>query len=482
MDRMNLILLLVALCLSGVSAYYSIVGLAAIFVASFWPVLILATVLEVGKLVLVSWLYNNWRSTPWPIRTYLAGAVLVLMLITSLGIFGFLSKAHNQDQVITQQSELQINQVTTQLEIKQQQLSETRSVWEQLNRSINIQLDANRAQQALANRRTQQAERERLQTRMQELQAEIVQLNQQRTQMQSTQTVQDSKLGAVRYVIQLFDPDANPQDAIKWIILVLVLVCDPLAVLMLMAASQSLKKPDDVNDSQQPRVHMSSMLKWDPAQHKIMVADGQGAWREWSPPPAHVDVPHPAPQSQDVSKLVEMSVSELLKQRPALEFEEFMNMINTQLQGKPDHMDPEQLQKLIEATLESWMNKTLTVTYSADQQDIDKIVEKAIPYTVHKQQDSDAVAAGEIPMVVQQPAIVQPLDHISPLVPSNTQTPEPIIPRDSATTPQQSSIQPEVPQLIPEPNTADSTVSDRRTFNYFGEKRMRGGKMRIPIK
>jgi len=471
----NLSLLWVALCLSGVSAYYSIVGLAAIFVASFWPVLILATVLEVGKLVLVSWLYNNWQATPWPIRTYLTSAVLVLMLITSLGIFGFLSKAHNQDQVITQQSELQITQVTTQLEIKQQQLEETRSVWEQLNRSINIQLDANRAQQALANRRTQQVERERLQTRMQELQAEIVQLNQQRTQMQSTQTVQDTKLGAVRYVIQLFDPNANPQDAIKWIILVLVLVCDPLAVLMLMAASQSLKKPDDVNDSQHSRVHMSSLLKWDPAQQKIMVQDGHGAWHEWSPPPNHVDVSHPAPQSQDVRKLVEMSVSELLKQRPALEFEEFMNMINTQLQGKPDQMDPEQLQKLIEATLESWMHKTLTVTYSADQQD--KIVEKAIQYTIHKQQDSDAVPNGEIPTVAQQPDNLQLLDHISPAAPS-----EPIQPIDTATTPQQLPIQPVIPQIIPEPNTADSTVVDRPTFDYFGEKRMRGGKMRIPIK
>lgn len=476
----NLSLLCVALCLSGVSAYYSIVGLAAIFVASFWPVLILATVLEVGKLVLVSWLYNNWQATPWPIRTYLTSAVLVLMLITSLGIFGFLSKAHNQDQVITQQSELQITQVTTQLEIKQQQLEETRSVWEQLNRSINIQLDANRAQQALANRRTQQVERERLQTRMQELQAEIVQLNQQRTQMQSTQTVQDSKLGAVRYVIQLFDPDANPQEAIKWVILVLVLVCDPLAVLMLMAASQSLKKPDDVNDSQQPHMHMSSMLKWDPAQQKIMVQDGQGTWREWSPPPNHVDVSHPAPQSQDVRKLVEMSVSELLKQRPALEFEEFMNMINTQLQGKPDQMDPEQLQKLIEATLESWMHKTLTVTYSADQQDIDKIVEKAIQYTIHKQQDSDAVPTGEIPTVAQQPDKLQLLDHIPLAAPSEPI--QPIQPIDTATTPQQLPIQPEIPKIIPEPNTADSTVVDRPTFDYFGEKRMRGGKMRIPIK
>ena len=86
--------LLTALGLSGVSAYYSVVGLAQIFPGSFWPIVFMGSVLEISKLVTVSWLYNNWKQCPFLIKSYLSIAVIILMLITSMGIFGFLSKAH----------------------------------------------------------------------------------------------------------------------------------------------------------------------------------------------------------------------------------------------------------------------------------------------------------------------------------------------------------------------------------------------------
>ena len=85
---------LTAIALSGVAGYYSIVGLAAIFPGSYLPVMIMGSVLEASKLVTVSWLYNNWKQCPLLIKTYLCMAVTILMLITSMGIFGFLSKAH----------------------------------------------------------------------------------------------------------------------------------------------------------------------------------------------------------------------------------------------------------------------------------------------------------------------------------------------------------------------------------------------------
>ena len=83
-----------ALAISGVAIYYSILGLAAIFAAAAIPIMIMGTVLEVGKLVTASWLYQNWRIIPWLLKGYLTTAVVVLMFITSMGIFGFLSKAH----------------------------------------------------------------------------------------------------------------------------------------------------------------------------------------------------------------------------------------------------------------------------------------------------------------------------------------------------------------------------------------------------
>ena len=93
---MFLILLtfLTALAISTVAIYYSVLGLTAIFAAAFWPIVIMGTVLEVAKLVTASWLYQNWETIPRLLKAYLTTAIIILMVITSMGIFGFLSKAH----------------------------------------------------------------------------------------------------------------------------------------------------------------------------------------------------------------------------------------------------------------------------------------------------------------------------------------------------------------------------------------------------
>jgi hypothetical protein len=468
MTGVSLGLLLTALTLSTVSAYYSIVGLAAIFAASFWPVLILATTLEVGKLVMVSWLYRNWRDTPWPIRTYLTVAVIILMAITSLGIFGFLSKAHSEDQVQAQQIQLQVNQINNQIEVRQQQLSESREVVSQLNRSINIQLDANRAQQALANRRQQTAERERVQARMDQLQAEILQLSDQKAQLMSVRNVQESKLGPIRYVVALINPDADPEAAVKWIILVLVLVCDPLAVCMLMAANQGYK--NKLTHESVPQSSPSN-VKWDPTEHKLLISDQQGMWHAISSP-APVQTTTDT-QVADTVKLVEMAVSELIKQRPIWEMVTMCHaparthVIHTPDQepvspAEPGHVkseahtqtpapiDPEAMQKLIEQTLESWMNRTLTVTYSADQTEIDRIVEKVIQQTMQKSQDTPPEPTE------QNTTLPEPPGHTS-------EPPEVDITYDDAPS-------------SPTTETASTDVaSGRPIYNYFGEERVRGG-------
>ena len=102
--------LLSALSISGVAIFYSVIGLATIFPGAFWPVVIMGSVLEVGKLVTASWLYRNWRHTRWLLKTYLTAAVLVLICITSMGIFGFLSKAHLEqnlaEDTVTQRIEI----------------------------------------------------------------------------------------------------------------------------------------------------------------------------------------------------------------------------------------------------------------------------------------------------------------------------------------------------------------------------------------
>ena len=107
--------LLSALSISGVAIFYSVIGLATIFPGAFWPVVIMGSVLEVGKLVTASWLYRNWRHTRWLLRTYLTIAVIVLICITSMGIFGFLSKAHLEqnlaEDTVTQRIEIINNKI-----------------------------------------------------------------------------------------------------------------------------------------------------------------------------------------------------------------------------------------------------------------------------------------------------------------------------------------------------------------------------------
>jgi len=86
------------IALSVVAAWYSVTGLTAIFAGAFWAIVILGGTLEFGKIILASWLYRNWKHVPFLMKTYFVSALFILMLITSMGIFGFLSKAH-LDQV-----------------------------------------------------------------------------------------------------------------------------------------------------------------------------------------------------------------------------------------------------------------------------------------------------------------------------------------------------------------------------------------------
>jgi TolA-binding protein len=115
---MTILVFLVAIAISAVAAYYSIVGLVTIFAAAAIPVAIMGSVLEIGKLVTATWLYRNWKDISWWLKTYLTSAVVVLMLITSMGIFGFLSKAHieqtataNQNEAILERTDDQILQI-----------------------------------------------------------------------------------------------------------------------------------------------------------------------------------------------------------------------------------------------------------------------------------------------------------------------------------------------------------------------------------
>jgi biopolymer transport protein ExbB/TolQ len=107
----NYLTLFSALFISGVAIYYSVAGLAAIFAASVIPVIIMGTSLEVGKLVVAVWLHKNWNNAVWWLKYYLSAAVLILMFITSMGIFGYLSKSHVEQTAASSESQAQIERI-----------------------------------------------------------------------------------------------------------------------------------------------------------------------------------------------------------------------------------------------------------------------------------------------------------------------------------------------------------------------------------
>lgn len=138
--------LAVALSISAVAAYYSIIGLVTIFSAAVLPVAIMGTVLEIGKLTTTVWLHRYWEKATWWLKTYLTVAVLVLMLITSMGIFGFLSKAHIQQTAEAEQNASVIVRIDEQIDTQKDRIEELENVAVVQNEQQNAQIVQNEKQ------------------------------------------------------------------------------------------------------------------------------------------------------------------------------------------------------------------------------------------------------------------------------------------------------------------------------------------------
>jgi hypothetical protein len=362
--------LLSALSISGVAIFYSVIGLATIFPGAFWPVVIMGSVLEVGKLVTASWLYRNWQFTKWLLRIYLTLAVIILSAITSMGIFGFLSKAHLEqnlaEDTVTQRIEIITNKIAAEntyierqkavieraestldrttdsntgaLDIEIQSLKDAENKFKtllavetntvkDLNDRLKM-LDQNVSDVLTANKQffneekaaaelkaSQKEEREQIaadimaaQNRIEilkddyarstaNIQKRIDTLRQsnvtdnsgvnreitkaeanilsaqnridalilEREPLQSDMLKLEAEVGPVKYIAALavdfgWTDSVNTSEAVRWVILIIIVVFDPLAVLLLIAANQSLirrfppeaPKPQEIIDLEKP--------------------------------------------------------------------------------------------------------------------------------------------------------------------------------------------------------------------------------------
>jgi|APGre2960657373_1045057.scaffolds.fasta_scaffold16381_2 hypothetical protein len=257
---------LTAMALSGVAAYYSVIGLAAIFPGSFWPIIIMGTVLEAAKLVTVSWLYRNWKVVHIGMKSYLTVATIILMLITSMGIFGYLSKAHLEHSSDTAPMASKVQLIDEKIKVVKENLDANRKVIKQMDEMVDQTMGRSNDEKGIANsvviRRNQQKERSRIQTENETYQKTISQLTEERFPLQIELQKAESDFGPIKYVAELIygsgDKDIIDK-AVRLVIMLIMVVFDPLAILLLIAANMSMQpqpkrqtEPDLVLDEPLP--------------------------------------------------------------------------------------------------------------------------------------------------------------------------------------------------------------------------------------
>ena len=243
---LTILLLISGLAVSIIGAYYSILGLAALFAGAYWAVVTMGITLEVAKLVTVSWLYRNWKLDllPQSIRMYLLSAVLMLMFITSIGIFGFLSKAHLDTSAPNTGNRLLVKNIERQIESEKKAITGAQKIVDQLDKALDKVIDKD-ADKGLIERQKQQNERNRANNIITNSSNKITQLSNQKLNYDKNQLAIDKEIGPFKYVAEILFGDAddgNLDRAVRFVIICLLFVFDPLAVLMLVAVNVSIKE------------------------------------------------------------------------------------------------------------------------------------------------------------------------------------------------------------------------------------------------
>lgn len=255
----NHLSLYVALALSATAAFFSIFGLVAIFPDSY-AIIVMGIFLESAKLVCAAWLYNNWSTANIFLRTYLTAAVIILMLITSMGVFGYLSKSHIEQGAAAKDNTIFIQQLDKNIQVEKRKIEDAETVLKQLDGAVEALTSSKRIRGddgAIAVRASQKEERQSLQKIIQEANTEISKYETEKSKLELEQLQIDLKVGPIKYVSEIFfsgSDDAQTERAVRWFIIILVLVFDPLAVLLLIAANNGLyyqnqNKPETVQPS-----------------------------------------------------------------------------------------------------------------------------------------------------------------------------------------------------------------------------------------
>ena len=241
--------LFTALIISLSAAVYSILGLTAIFAAAFWPIVVLGGSLEFGKIVTTLWLHKYWNQAELQYKVYLSFAVAVLMLLTSMGVFGFLSKAHLDQAVPSGDVAAKVQIYNDKIQTQQDNIKAARAALTQMDAAVDQTMSRSTTEQGATKaanlRRSQARERTTLQNDISKAQKEITILQEQRAPIASEMRKVEAEVGPIKYIAALIygdNPEANVlEKAVRWVIILIVIVFDPLALTLLLAATKTFE-------------------------------------------------------------------------------------------------------------------------------------------------------------------------------------------------------------------------------------------------
>lgn len=285
-DRIIAYLTLISgLVISAVAVWYSVAGLVSIFAASAISIIIMGVALEVSKLVATVWLKWNWIRAPWLIKIYLISAIAILMIITSMGIFGYLSKAHLDQNIVSGDVQARILIADEKIKIERENIANAQQVIKQMDAAVNGVISSgdqeiklrdgstqirNAAERSLQIRRSQAKDREMLTRQIEEAQTRIVKLQEESAPVRAEMRKVEAEVGPIKYIAKLIYGDQTDQNmlekSVTWVIIIIVLVFDPLAVVLLLSSQYSFqwfKQEEQKDESVRENISLAD------AEHKL---------------------------------------------------------------------------------------------------------------------------------------------------------------------------------------------------------------------
>jgi hypothetical protein len=242
------ILLGTALAISGIAGYFSIMGLTYIFSASPTPILIMGAALEVGKLVTASYVYRQWNKINTLMKTYFITSVVVLSLLTSMGIFGFLSKAHSDQNLVSGDVLAKISIYDEKIKAAKDNIDANRKALKQMDEAVDQVMARSSsetgAEKAVTIRRAQQKERARLQSEIQAEQKIVAAISEERAPIAAEVRKVEAEVGPIKYIAAFMYGATDTsilEKAVSWMILLIIIVFDPLAILLVIGANSMLQ-------------------------------------------------------------------------------------------------------------------------------------------------------------------------------------------------------------------------------------------------